>query len=268
MPWGVAAAGISALGSIGSGIMNSNASKSAAQTQANSTNAATATELGMYNQNVAREAPFVSAGTNALPGLLKLLGLDSSGGGTPSSPIMNMLGLGQGGTGQIDPSTFQGSPGYQYQVQQGNNAITNMAHGNLGGNALRALQANGQQLANQNWNQYLSNANGAYQGLVGNVSNVVGSGQNAANFLGTAGQGVAGQIGGNTIGAGNAMAGGIVGGAKNLSGGINGAAEGLGSILQSQAFKDLFKGSSSIDPNALAGTSNATAAPGAWGSWG
>jgi hypothetical protein len=209
----------------------------------------------MYNQNVAREQPFVSAGTNALPGLLKMLGLDSSGNGTPSSPILNMLGLGTGGTGQIDPTKFQSSPGYQYQLQQGLNGVTNSYKGNIGGNALRELQSTGQGLANQGWNQYLSNASGAYQNLVGNVSNVVGSGQ---------GTQVANQVGSNLIGAGNATAAGITGSANSTTSGLTDVSKTLSGLLNSSAFQNLFKSGggsySSIDPN---GTS---VAPNTWSS--
>jgi hypothetical protein len=182
----------------------------------------------MYNQTVAREQPFVTAGTNALPGLQTLLGLGPGGTGTPTSPILAMLGLGPGGTGNINPATFQGSPGYQYALQQGTNAVTNA--GSLtgaGGNQLRALQQTGQQLANQNFSQYLGNANTAYQNLVGNTQNLVGTGANAAANLGGIGTTVGGQIGNNAVGAGNALAAGTIGSANALAGGIGGATNNL-----------------------------------------
>ena len=226
---GAAAAAIGAAGSIGSGIIGSDASKSAAAQQAAAENNATNAELGMYNQTVAREQPFVSAGQNALTSLQGLLGLGSSGG--PSSPILAMLGIGPGGAtgGGINPATFQGSPGYQYQLQQGTNAVTNAnAPTGIGGNALRQLQQTGQGLANQNWSQYLGNASSAWQQLLGGVGGIANMGQNAAANLGSTATTVGGQIGSNAIGAGTALAAGTMGSANALAGGING---GINNVL-------------------------------------
>lgn len=260
MPWGVAAAtAIGAGGSIYNGIMGRNAAKDAAGAQVQAANIASQTERDMFNQTTAREQPFVNAGTNALGSLQQLLGIGPGGAGA-TSPILKMLGLGPGGTGNIDPSTFQGSPGYQYQLQQGTNAVTNSAHGNLGGNMLRALQQTGQGLANQNWNQYLGQSNNAFNSLVGNVSNLVGTGASAAGQLGTIGTNVAGQIGGNQIGAGNAQAGGIIGGANAMAGGIDGLlkalatgamASGGGNGSTSALISSLFSGGGPLSANTL-----------------
>lgn len=228
IPWGVAAAGIAAAGSIGSGLLGSSAASGAAKTQANAANNATAAELQMFNQTSANEQPFVTGGQNALTELQQLLGL--SGGGGATSPILQMLGLTGGAAGGgINPATFQGSPGYQYQLQQGTNAVTNAnAPTGIGGNALRQLQQTGQGLANQNWNQYLGNASTAWQQLLSNISGIAGLGQNAAANLGNQATTVGAQVGGNAIGAGNALAGGQIGSANALAGGING---GINNIL-------------------------------------
>ena len=102
-----------------------------------------------------------------------------------------MLGIGgPGPEGSINPSTFTGSPGYQYNLQQSQNAITNAAStkGGVGGNQLLALQQNASGLANQNWGQYLSNATTAWQQLLGNVGGQSQQGLNAAGVLSGAGQ--------------------------------------------------------------------------------
>lgn len=170
----------------------------------------------------------MSAGTNALTNIQKMLGIGAGGGG-PTSPILSLLGLAPGGTaGQIDPTKFYGSPGYQYQLQQGLNAVTNSnARSGIGGNALRELQQTGQGLANQSWNQYLGNASTSWQQLLSNISSLVGSGQNAATNLADIGIKTGAEIGSNTIGAGNAQAAGIVGGANALGGGISGAIQNI-----------------------------------------
>ena len=228
MPWGaVAGAAIAAAGSIGSGVMGSNAAGNAANQQAAASQAATTQETNMYNETVARELPFVTSGQNALTQLQSLLGVGPGGTGQPTSPILQMLGIGgTGGTGagSINPATFQGSPGYQYQLQQGLGAVTNAnAPTGIGGNALRALQQTGQGLANQNWSNYIGSAGTAWQQLLANISNLVGIGQNAAGNLGNTATQVGSQIAGNTIGAGNALAAGTIGSANALAGGIGGA---------------------------------------------
>jgi hypothetical protein len=225
MPFGWAA-GAAALGSVGSALIGSNAAGSAASTQANAANQASNTELQMFNTQQQDLAPYQAGGTNALASLQKLLGIGAGGGGA-TSPLLQMLGIGPNGQatgGGINPSTFQGSPGYQYGLQQGTQAVTNSAaaSGGLGGNALKALQSTGQGLANQNWQQYLSNVNGGYQGLVGNLSNLSGLGESAAAGAGAGALSTGGQIGSNQILAGNNMAAGTMGSANATAGGLNG----------------------------------------------
>lgn len=254
MPWiGGVVAGV---GSLASGLIGSSAAGDASKTQAAATDRATQAELDMYGQTVAREQPFVQAGTNALPQLLQLLGLQPGSAG-PSSPLLAMLGIGPGGAtgGGIDPRTFQGDPGYRYRVGEADNAVTNAASrtgGILGGNALKALQANSQGLANQNWQQYLTDVNTGWQGLLGNVSNIVASGQNAAGNLGTVGTGVANQVGSNIMRGGNALAGGQIDSASATAGGMNGALQTLITAMKGGEFKNLFgSGNSSyvsLDP--------------------
>lgn len=223
MPFGYAAA-IGAVGSLASGIIGSGAAKSAAKTEADAANQASQTELKMFGDTQQQVSPWISGGTNALANLQKLLGLGADGTGA-TSPVLQMLGIGtpgSPGTGSINPSTFQGSPGYQYALQQGNNAVTNSAHGNIGGNTLRALQQNGQGLANQNWNQYLGNVGNSWQTLVGDVSNVSGTGLNAADALAGIRTGVGNRVGANQIAAGQDIAAGTIGSANALQKMISG----------------------------------------------
>ena len=227
MAWIAALVGGAA--ALGSGVLGASASSGAANTQANAANQATATELGMFNTTQNNLQPYIGAGSNALANLQQLLGIGNGGVGGATSPILTMLGIGPGGAsgGGINPATFQGSPGYQYQLQQGENAVTNSAaaNGGIGGNALRALQSTGQGVANQNWNQYLGNASTAFQQLIGNVGSVANNGQNAAANLGSTGAAVAGQIGSNQIGAGNALAAGQIGSANAIGGALGGVGQ-------------------------------------------
>ncbi len=199
MPYGIAAAGIAAGGSILGGVIGGGAADKAASEQAAAINAATQAEVNMYNQTVAREAPWVTAGGNAL------------------NTVQGALGIGPGGTGSINPAVFTSSPGYQFALNQGQGAINNQATlsgGPLSGNALRALTTFG-----------TGQANNTFQTWLNNVSGVSNTGASAAANLGAAGTAVGGQIGANDIAGGNAAAAGTVGGANSLIGGINGVSQ-------------------------------------------
>lgn len=137
---------------------------------------------------IAREdlQPFRDAGVNALGNYSALLGL-----GTPEQY-------------QSAFDAFKTSPGYQWQLGQGIDALDRSAasRGNLfSGNQLQAVQTYGQGLASQEFNNYLSR-----------LGNLAGRGQNAA-----VGQG------GYSIGEGNAIAGGTRGAANALVSGYVGA---------------------------------------------
>jgi hypothetical protein len=75
MTWGmVAVAGASLVG----GVMSSNASKSAAATQAGAANAATQSQRDMFNQTQANNAPYDAAGQAATSKLSNLLGINTA----------------------------------------------------------------------------------------------------------------------------------------------------------------------------------------------
>jgi hypothetical protein len=192
-----AAAGIGAAGAIGGSLISSSASKSAANTQAEAAQQAAQLQAQQYQQTQANLAPYMSLGTNAIPFL------------------QNALGLGPGGSGQINPTQFIASPGYQFQMQQGLQGVNAAAAARGGvnsGNTMKALTSFGQGLAGQNFQQYLNNL---YQ--------TIGGGQNAAASLGGFGANSAMAQGNFGVGAGNALAAGQVGSANALSGGLGAA---------------------------------------------
>lgn len=118
-------------------------------------------------------------------------------------------------------AAFQTSPGYQFQLGQGLDALTraaNITGAAAGGNTLQAAQQYGQGLANQEWNNYLTGLQGRQQlyapleaqgfgqygagvgniGLTGgtNAANIYGAtGANLANLYGTTGQQLANAYG-------------------------------------------------------------------------
>lgn len=198
----LAAAGIAAGASLLGSYMSSNASSDAAQTQANSAAQANALQQQMYNQNVQRLSPWTTAGGAALGNLQGLMGSNGMNGAL---------------TTPFSATQFQQSPGYQWQLQQGLNAVQNSAaaRGGLGGgNTLKSLMTYGQGLANQDYQQALQNYQNWQQQVYGMNAGLANSGENAAGMTAGLGANAATQMGSNTIGAGNALAAGRIGGAN------------------------------------------------------
>lgn len=202
-------AGGALIGDIGGALIGSSGANSAAQTQANAANQATQAELAMFGQTQANLAPYMAAGTNALPALQAALGLGPGGGGIGTGPI----------NAPFTTAQFQNSPGYQFQLQQGVQAAENAASatgGALGGNTLQALTQYGTGLANQDyWNAYNAYVNRQNQQF-NQLNSLVGGGQNAAAGLGGFAANTGQSIGNNIIGAGNAISAGQVAGSNAI----------------------------------------------------
>lgn len=182
---------VGAIGSIGSALIGSSASQSAANTQAQSASDATAAETALYNQTAANVAPWVTAGQGALSSLVAgtqpggaltqqtYAPQVQQGAYTATAPtFQNQAAL----TGSADLSTvaapkalqsynqfqavgpmtaatFQQDPGYQFQLQQGNNALTNASSlsGGMNSNNLKGLIGYNQGMANTDYQQAFNN---------------------------------------------------------------------------------------------------------------
>jgi hypothetical protein len=220
--WGLAAAAVVAAGAVGSAVISSDASKSAAQTQANAAQNATTAELSMFDKTQANLAPYMNSGTNALASLNYGLGVGPKSGASAGSGAYGSL------TAPFTAADYTASPGYAWQMSQGIDAVQNSASaagGIGGGNTLKGLTTFGQGLANSDYQQAYQNYLAQQQQRYGMLSNTAGSGQNAAAGLGAIGTTVGGQVGGNIIGAGNALAAGQIGSANAVTGGINSLAQ-------------------------------------------
>ena len=200
-------AGASAAGSIASGLIGASASKKAAETQAAATREAIAQQRAMFDIQNAQQAPYREAGYSALSDIAGM------------KPYL---------TRQFGQADFEAGidPSYNFRLQQGNIATTNLANqagGLVGGNALQGLTNYGQNLASTEFgnafNRFQSQRTGIYNTLAG----IAGIGQTAQGQVSNLAQNTAGNIGQATIGIGNAYAGGQVGAANALSGGIQGA---------------------------------------------
>lgn len=118
-------------------------------------------------------------------------------------------------TGAQDYQGFQKTPGYDFQLGQGLDAIDNSAasRGNVfSGATMKAAQTFGQGLANQEYGNYLNRLTG-----------LAGSGQAAAGNAANAGANFAAGTGNALANLGNAQAAGYIGQANAINSGINNA---------------------------------------------
>lgn len=197
----------------GSAVGGAIASNSAAKTQANSADQATALQRQMWEAQQAQQKPFYDAGVTAENRMLDLLGLSANSGAA--------------GYGSLNkPFTYSdlySDPSYSFRFDQGMKALdrTAAARGGLiSGGALKAATRYGQDAASTEY----QNAFNRYQVQRANILNplqsLTGAGQTSANTLGADAGAFGTNAGNNMIGAGNARASGYVGGANAITGGV------------------------------------------------
>jgi len=192
--------------SIGSGIMQSNAARGAAQTQADAARYAADQERAMYEQSRADLAPFRETGYTALKDIEQM------------KPFL---------TAQFGPEQFAQylDPSMAFRQRLGTQAterLANVGGGALSGNTLRALQDYGQNLASTEY----GNAFNRFQTERGNIyntlANIAGMGQNAVNTGVQASQATAGNLGQLAVGGGQAQAAGTIGAANAYGNALSG----------------------------------------------
>lgn len=278
---------IGGVASLGGALLGANASKNAAQTQANSADAASAAQLQMYNQTRDDQAPWRNVGGAAINQLSYLAGLTPTSGagaaGTTFGDLQYDAGTGQwsspslrsqaaqgGNFGADDEARYQAAlqqrvgsipnavqayqtqtqaaaaapndpaygsltrsftmddyqqdPGYQFRLDQGQQALERSAAargGLLSGGALKDTTAYAQGMASQEYGNAYNRFNNDQSTIWNRLSGLAGVGQQANNTIAQVGSNTASQIGQNTIGAGNAIAAGQVGSANAISNGIS-----------------------------------------------
>jgi hypothetical protein len=190
---------IGAGASLLSGFMGNSAAKKAAEAQARATQQAIDTQNQMFRTIGEKQEPFRQEGLNALRDI-------------------------------NNPEAFQASPGYQFSVDQGQQAIERSAAARGGlnsGNMLAELSRYGTGVANQEYGNWWDR-----------TMQRVGVGQSATNALSGAGQASANNISNALIGGGNARASGIMGGADAIANGLGGAAGFIGYGLEQRNNKN------------------------------
>ncbi len=200
---------LSAGASLANGLMQSNSARGAAQTQQQAANNATALQQNIYDTNQANLAPFITNGAQATNTLASYLKDGTLGGKFTNADLNANL-----------------APNYQFQLQQGEQALQNSQaarDGIMGGAAQKEMQnfvqgtaAGAYQNAYNNW---LSTQQNTYNQL----AQLGGLGENAAAMQGNTGANIGSNIASTQIGAANAQAASQIAGANALSGGVNNA---------------------------------------------
>lgn len=165
-----------------------------AKKQASAAKRAGAVEAAAAQRAEARLAPYAETGGNALARLAGALGL-----GTPEEQ-------------QVAYNALAETPGYQFELNQGIDAIDKSAAargGLFSGNTMRAVQEYGQGLASTTFGNYLAR-----------LGELVRGGQSAAAGQGAAGIQAGTATAGGIRGAGNALAQGAYGVSNAITGGV------------------------------------------------
>lgn len=229
-----AVAGISAGASLLSGVLGFGASSQATQEEEAGLNNAAGQLQTTEKQALGNLNPYLQAGSAATGTLAGLLGTPGSGLLTPWTQQFQA------------PTAAQAeqTPGYQFQLQQGEQAVNNSQAANgglLSGNTLAGLNNYAQGLASTNYQNTFSNAQtqyqDAYQTFLNNQQNQYNmlagqsaQGLSAANTAGNITTGIGGDLASLYGQKGTVAAQGTIAGANALSGGLSGASNSLSSL--------------------------------------
>jgi predicted regulator of Ras-like GTPase activity (Roadblock/LC7/MglB family) len=225
--WGAA---IAATAVVGGAVISSQGAKSAAADQAGAANSAAQTQRDLFNAQAAYSAPQRNLGYGADSLLAQLYGIaDPNAAGANSLYGANAAGAsfaggaGAGGSGTSGApgtagpsapnfSNFYNSPGYQFSLNQGLNAINRNASANgslYSSNTLGALNNYAQGAASTQYNNYV-------QQLMG----LAGLGGSAVAGTNAAAQNAGNNISSTQLSAGNANASGVLGSAGAYAGAL------------------------------------------------
>lgn len=176
-------------------------SKKAADTAKQSAREGNQLVQDKYLQTRADEMPFMEAGKGATTRLSDLLGTsgnkDAEGYGSLTKPFT------------AEDYLANKDPGYQFQLQQGSQAIQNRSaagSGALSGPALKDLMSFNQEYAKTGYESAFNRQQTQQNNIFSRLSDIARLGQNAASQTGAQGVAVGQQQSANTTAAGNAAA--------------------------------------------------------------
>lgn len=216
MSWAAVVGGVIA---VGGAALGADASRKAANTQADAANNASRLRWDQYQQTRSDLSPWMQGGNVALKDLNYLMGMGPQH--IPNAP---------GSYGQLTQpfglEQFHQSPSYQFNLQQGQQAIdkASAARGNFyAPQTLQDMAKFSQGLAGNDFNNAFNQYNTSQNELFARFNQLSGAGQNAAAQLGGYGGAAAAGVGNNLMDAGNAQAAGTMGQANAIAGGMGGA---------------------------------------------
>jgi hypothetical protein len=198
------ATGVGALGSIAGGIMGSNAANSAAEQQAAAAKYSADLQKQIYDQQRLDNTPWRDAGATALSKM--------------ADPYFQK---------SFSGADFQQDPGYQFRMDQGNQAMQRSAAargGLMSGGFAKGLDRYNQDYASNEYQNAYNRFNNDQSSRFGRLSSVAGMGQNANSQLGAAGQNYANQVGQTAMGAANAQGAAGIASAGAWGGALSGVA--------------------------------------------
>lgn len=169
MPPAIIAAGVIGGATIGAAAISSNAAGNASKAATNAANASNALQSSIYNSNKAELQPSIDRGNSAGD-------LESAFLGIGGDPAASKAAL----------DTYLNSTGYQFNLSQGVNAITqNKATAGLlnSGSTLKALDTFGTNTANAFGQQFVSNLDSISKQGTGAAGTLAGTGTNFANAV-------------------------------------------------------------------------------------
>lgn len=241
MPFGGALIGAAAIGGVGSiisSIFGSNAAKKASDAQIKQEQAALDFQKGVYSDQKANQAPFVSAGQTSVGALMR--GFSDGTFGPGSIPNFKAP----------TAEEARATPGYQFALDQGTQSIERgaaAAGGSFSGGTLKSLAQFGTGLADSTYSDTFARAMAAYNSTLATqqqgynqLAGVAQIGEGAAAGVNANGTSAAQTVGSTLGNIGNAQASGIVGSENSIIGGINGVSNAatlpfyLQSLQQSQ----------------------------------
>jgi hypothetical protein len=202
----VTAALISGGASIVGGLMAGQSAKKGAQIQADAMREAAAYEKQMFDVQNENQRPYREAGYSALGDIAGM------------KPYL---------TKQFGPEDFQAGidPSYNFRLEQGNIAATNMANrsgGAIGGNALRGLVDFGQGLASTEYGNVFDRFQKQRGNIYNNLASIAGLGQTSLGQTGQLSSNTAQSVGGSIAGAGSAIGGGQIAAGNAYGSGLQG----------------------------------------------
>lgn len=226
-------------GSLIGAVVQSDASRRAADVQRDAANAANDTQRYMYDQNRKDMTPWRDSGLGALQMLNQGMGIQSGGAqsGTPYG-IGGKHGMDDGrvstmpmgskyGGGDLNRSfsmsDFQKDPGFDFRLSEGNKALERAAAArgiNISGRTMKDLSRYGQEFASNEYQRAYDRFNADQSNRFNRLASMAGVGQAATQSMGNAGQNYASNYGNNLMGAANASSAGIMANANAINNAI------------------------------------------------